>query len=427
MNELITRSLQLRKLERVLTFPEPLMNDFEKEIVLWIKQYAFRYNKMPSLSRFKRQFSSFAAIASHDPLEDILDECIRRKKQILAQAFVNKINITIQEGEDPTQVFAEANSVLGATSGSMLSYSSFDRRIYFEKKKYLKFGIGIVDRVTGGLGTGELAYIAGRLGSFKTTLVEHVAFKWWLMGYRVLYVSNEALPMTVFAHLDAIAGKFNPSSLRQENVPQDIKRKILRVMSAISRNKKNNSKKKRKLGEIIVSSERLITPSQVFALASYLNVDAVIIDGVYLMRPDNATSFSQNWENMTLVSRALKQGALSLHTRVLGILQKKRSSDPDKQTTEDIAYADAFPQDADIVLSVVAENNLLTTEVIKNREGMRDVGTVIEIDQTTRSFKDLQINTHEIQEIELGDHAQKTRNSAHRNRSRSTGTRNNRK
>lgn len=399
MNELITASLKRRDVQSLLSFPEALMSDFEREMIDWIRKYAFRYNRLPSLLRLTQKFQDFAPIKSNDPLEDIFDECISRKKIGLSQSFVNKINLSIQNDEDPTQIFAEANSLLNAASSSTLLYSTFDRNTYFKPKKFFKFGIKVIDKMTGGLGNGELCYIAGRLGSYKTTLIEHIAFQWWLRGYRVLYISNEALSTTVFSHLDAIAGKFNPSILRKSTIPEDVKEKIMVVASKVM---KNGSQYK--FGDIIIPTSRLMTPGQIFSYAAYLKVDAIIIDGVYLMKHESSVAFSQNWENMTLVSRALKQGALSLQTRVLGILQRKRSnSDSSKHSTEDIAYADAFPQDADIVISVLRENNIVTAELIKNREGATEVGTMLEFNHETRRFKDLEIDTRDIQEIQIND------------------------
>lgn len=394
MNELLTKAFDTRKFDKVFSFPEILMNDFEREMLSWLRHYALKYGNLPTQVRFSRQFPAFAPIESEDPASDILDECVRRKKQALAQVYVTQINAAIQEGDDPTACFAEAHEILSAASANIYAYSTFDRREYFRSKKFLKFGMQIIDLATGGLGNGELAYIAGRLGSYKTTLIEHIAFRWWFTGHRVLFVSNEALPVTVFAHLDAIAGKFDSALLRQSTIPADIKAKILKVATRVSRNGS-----KYPFGEIIVPGERLMTPAKVFAMASHLKVDAIVIDGVYLMHADGASGFSQGWENMTTVSRALKQGAIDLKLRVLGILQRKRGSDSDSQTTEDIAYSDAFPQDADIVISLVKERNTLVAELIKNREGTTDVGTILEVDHQQRRLKDLKFNTHTVQEV----------------------------
>ena len=110
-----------------------------------------------------------------------------------------------------------------------------------------------------------------------------------------------------------------------------------------------------------------------------LEVDVIVIDGIYLMRPDRHVQ--SKWERVADISNSLKQGALELGIPILGITQLKRLAGK-RPDVEDIAYSDALGQDADIILSVVPEEEKrenIVLELIKNRFGDATIGTAITI------------------------------------------------
>ena len=382
MNQLITACLKKGDILPLVETPRELMNKFEAEMIDWISEYVRKFGESPSAGRLEKEFPYFIPItysADEPPLGDIAEQTIERKLREFWEANLQDALVSLREGEElPFDRIASVQRVSAATSG-VSKYSTFDRTAYF-REKAVNIGIRLIDRATGGIGKGEVMVIVGRLGTGKTMMSLFFAFNWWKNGKKILFVSNEMLPGDVFARLDAISGKFSPlifrTSEREDVMPL--------ASSAADYARKVNAETG---GEIIIPKRRLSTPNQVFALASDLMVDAVVIDGLYLMRTEDR--YAAKWERVAAVSNETKQLALTTQVPVLALAQLKRTGGrPEKYDPEDIAYSDAIGQDADFVLALspsVAVKERIEMQLIKNRFGP-EMATVCSIDYDTMTM-----------------------------------------
>jgi replicative DNA helicase len=380
MNELITAALDREEVQILNDFPELLMNDFETEITLWVSEYSRKYAQLPTLERLEKNFPSFVPIDSPDPIGDIFDREVLEKKRLAATNLVAEMTEKMRKFEayDPTEDVSMVARSLNVSESGIIRYSTFDREKYFEPRVPVQFGFPLIDRVTGGLLNGDLCYIVGRLGTGKSTTAQWCTHNWWMDGKRMLFISNEMMPIDVLIRLDAMAGKFDPLKLRLSTRTIELEKKV-RVVSHMAASAE---------GEIIFPRKRLITPSAVMAVAIQMEVDLIVIDGVYLMRPERHVN--SKWERVAEVSNALKQGALELGIPVLGISQIRRLGSKDRPDIEDIAYSDALGQDADLVLSIVPheDKDKVMLELIKNRFGDATIGTTLFIDWKTMTLID---------------------------------------
>jgi predicted ATP-dependent serine protease len=374
VNELITATIRDGDVQTLNDFPTELMNEFETEIVTWISEYARKYAKLPKLERIERHFPHFIPLSSVDPIGDIFDRTVLTKKRSVATGLIAELTEQMRDDDhyDPTVDVSAYSRALSTADTGLVKYSAFDRAEYFKPRTPINFHFPLIDRVTGGLLNGDLCYMVGRLGHGKSTTAQWITHKWWSDGKRMLFVSAEMMPIDVLMRLDAMIGKFNPRELRlaKKTIALEKQVKVISHVAAAAD------------GEIIFPKRRLLTPSAIIAVGMQLEVDAIVVDGVYLLRPDRQAQ--SKWERVAEISNALKQGAMELGIPILGITQLGRASaHKAKPEIEDIAYSDALGQDSDIVISIVQDKehaNQISLELLKNRFGNAVIGTQVTID-----------------------------------------------
>lgn len=382
MNQLITNCLMEKDVSPLIEFPQELMLKFEQKMVAWILEYKASYGKAPSISRMQKAFPHFVPISYADgmdlpPLGDIADQTRARK---LRAYWLNSLNnaimsLTEEEEELPIEMIDQLQLVTSVASG-ISSFSTFDREKYF-RHGILNVGLRLIDKATGGLGKGEMMVVAGRLGSGKTFTSLFFALEWWKQGKRVLFISNEMLPADIFARLDGIFGGFSPLFLRSASAAREIGEEMIGAVSV-----KVLAESKETGGEIYVPNQRLMTPQAVFSLAKNLQVDAIVIDGLYMMSPSDR-AYGAKWEKVAAISNEVKQLALAIEVPVLALTQIKRTGGKkDEYDPEDIAYSDAIGQDADFIIAIAPGTVMkerMEMQLIKNRFGP-SLSTLVSID-----------------------------------------------
>lgn len=371
MNSLITKALETGELQLLFDFPRSLENKFEQEIITWISIYTRDHGSPPTVERLTKEFSDFLPIRTKDPISDLYNQELLSKKRLLASDRVTKIVEQMEdEHYDPTDDIRALGVLTSAPDSGIIQYSKFDREEYFRPWTPLLFHFPIIDRVTGGLVHGDLCYLVGRLGVGKSTTAQWIVHNWWRDNKRIFFISNEMTPIDILIRLDAMAGHFNPLALRLRSSDKTIRDKV-KVVSHIAAASK---------GEVLIPKRRMMRPSEVISVGTQLEVDAIVIDGVYLMHSDLPTH--SRWERVADVSNALKQGALELGIPILGLSQLRRLGGKQEADTEDIAYSDALGQDADIIMAltpVEEAKNRVQLELIKSRFGVK-IGTTLLLD-----------------------------------------------
>lgn len=394
MNELITVSIETGNVSRLSDFPLDLANGFEREMLRWVAEYKRRFDRPPSMSRLRARFPHFVPVETEDdtpPLEDLYEMTVQRKLSTFVIAQLEEARAFAKtEGKVPNDILRNILVTANMTT-SVARYSTFDRSLYF-REAGIPLGFRLIDRATGGLAKGDYGLITGRLGTGKSTVAMWIAYGWWLQGKKVLYISNEMLATDVFSRVDGMSGNFNPLMLRTSE-PSSMKTILNTVAKRAGEGK----------GEIIVPTMRLPTPAAVASMAQNLDIDVIIIDGVYLMMPDGG-GFSSKWERVAAVSNALKQVAMDIRLPMLGITQLKRTGEKETYDPEDLAYSDALGQDADFIMALKQSKILRTrTEIqlIKNRYGP-EMATIINTDFDSMTIRDVSVEG----DVESEEHAE---------------------
>lgn len=388
MNELITKCLDNEIVHPLTEFPSELLNENEKKVLSLIFKYCEKYKSTPSAEYISNKVDTFVEMRSIRPMpiEAIFEDTLKRKLLTGVAVLLGEAESVIEEEKKiPIDLLHQILRLSMLESGELL-YSTFDRKKYFRTGANFPLGFSIIDKTTGGLYNGDFGLLIGRLGTKKTTISQWVAKKWWELGKRVLYISTEMLAADIFSRLDGMTTKFNPLLIREGSRPELVK-------SYLADAKKNAEGK---AGEIIVPSKRILTVSEIAAHAVSTMADAIIIDGLYLLREGNGNL--QRWERVAAVSNAVKQLALDLQKPILATTQIKRVGAKDEYEPEDIAYSDALGQDADFIIAIKPDevySDKIELQLIKNRFGP-EIASIARIDFDQMQIYDISASGKEV-------------------------------
>lgn len=375
MNELFTQSLQAEDVHLLFNFPRPLMSEHEQKYLDWITDYTVRYGKPPQLARFCDEFDTFVPVTSRDPLGDIYDQTLVRKRNQYAREFLVSIQSSLKGGDDPLPYIEKLHQTIRGGQGDVTRYTRFDRSSYYRKPSSFPYEIPQIDRYTGGISSGDLIYLIGRLGTGKTTFALYIMTKSLQRGRKVLMVSNENRAEDVVAKVDAYMGGFNPLHKRTMQWSQDDLHR-LNTVSHIATSMD---------GEMYIPNHPVQDIKEIRSLIYTYRPDIVLVDGIYLMQGQGGDS---HWEKITNISRNLKQLAEGEGVPILGVHQANRNAIGKRIEVEHIAYADALAQDADLVLAInPEEDGRLFVEAIKNRWGSDHWGFFMKVHFDTMSVR----------------------------------------
>lgn len=357
MNMLITRSLEQENVNLLFNFPTVLMSEKEVKMVEWIMSYVNKYGSVPNLARLTKEFDTFIPVVSTDPLGDIYDQTLIRKRNRYTREFLVRIQDDLKKGVDPLPYISELHQQIQTGASDVVRYTRYDRTTYYRRPTSFPYGIKQIDDKTGGIAAGDLVYLIGRLGTGKTTFALWVVKQWLLEEKRILMVSNENRADDVIAKVDSYIGGFNPLKKRTMQWTLEDKNRM-ETVSYIAQNM---------AGEMFIPARPVQDVKEVRNLITAYRPDIVVVDGIYLM---SGASGDSHWEKITSVSRSLKQVAEGEGLPVLGIHQANRNAIGKRIDIEHIAYADALAQDADLLLTInPEEDGSVFVESIKNRWG----------------------------------------------------------
>lgn len=357
MNSLITKALETKTIGPLLSFPKSLLSAFEVSLIDWISDFTIRFGEPPSLERLKEHTDLFLPIPSSDPLGDLYERELVRKRNLHTRDYLISMQEDLKKGVDPLPAIRKLYETINAGGDDVLMYRTHDRTEYLREKVTYPFGVNILDRHTGGATEGDLIYVIGRLASGKSTFALWLVNRWFLDGYRVLVVSNEMRADDVVAKLDAFIGGWNPLKKRTMEWSEGDKHRLATTSFIASKSD----------GEVIVPVRPALTTTKIQSFIHAYKPQIVLIDGVYLMNENDGNSM---WERVTDISRSLKRLAVSENVPIIGVHQSNRASVGKRVEIENAAYSDAIGQDADLVLGINKEDDgNVFVEAIKNRWG----------------------------------------------------------
>lgn len=371
MNSLITACLRKNNPTPLIEFPRQLMDGIEIKMIDFSLGYLSKHGELPAVDRFAIEFPMFVPVVEELPATDIAEQGVKRRTLMRVGSMLSDALTTMSETKEiPREIISKIQEVISVASG-VHKYSDFDRSLYIRKAEF-SIPFKLINRATGGMGGGEVLVIAGRLGTGKSTILRWLTKSAMESKKRVLFISTESLAREVFAALDGMMTKRSIRVVRDESKKYDL---VKRVVTS---------------GEVFIPASRMVNTTDLSALAKSLNVDMIVVDGVYLLKPTERTS-SSRWERVAAVSNEIKQMALDLKIPVICSTQIKRgATDSGWYDAEDIALSDSIAQDADFLVTVRPDGvikNRIEFQLIKNRFGY-NCSTIIFLDHENSTVVD---------------------------------------
>ena len=368
MNKLFTSSLAERDIHLLINIPGELLTKVETKWNEWIMNYYRTYNVAPTLERFESEFNDFLSVKSPDPLHDVyLQEVAFRRNSIVRAALIEQSR-AISEGLDPYDKLKDLVEKLKIPTAEIINAGDYDVLSFADRQVTFNTGFKTIDTNCGGITQGDLCYLFGRPGSGKTTLLIDFIVRWALLGKRVTVISNEIryedITYKIYSQMAGIDTTKKRSGLLND---EDMKRlNVVRLMLNANRNL-----------NIIKRPIHRVTEVE-----GLLNDDTEIlcIDGVYFMSYSGKSS--SDWQELTEVSRTLKQIANKRKIAVIGVIQANRSAE-NATGLGSAAGTDAFTQDSDLLLGVnpcgfIKDGRQINLVSNKNRNGS-PISTVINV------------------------------------------------
>jgi replicative DNA helicase len=334
----------------------------------WLLNYDETYGACPTTETFAEAFEDFR-VCNHTLIRSAVDALFRTFYGRRMIEAMKTATIALQDGdlERAWQILARSEPRRTvATAKNIVTDASF-LDSYEKEEGGITLPHRTLDRLTGGIGKGQLWYLGGRTGNGKSAYLCDWATYAMLAGCRVIFYSLEMTEMEMRGRIHAILARtFGYDGLTSF----DIKNRI--VDRTVYKNFLHD------LEDRIDSHMHVITPADGPVTPGSLAVkadayDLIVVDHIGLMRPDDGGHATDDWRIAARISNSLKELTLSSGTPVLAAAQVNREGEHSVRMPEvkNLAGTDALGQDADVVVMLKSLEYDVATRfhLPKNRHG----------------------------------------------------------
>lgn len=413
IDSLITQTIKQNDTTYLSKIPVFLLNDAEKKLIKYIQDYTEKHGQTPSPEKIKKEGYGHYLTDHYagEPLSALFEDTLEQKRSEYFLKKSSEIQMNLdKDGKIDTSALAKLHADLSKTYVSnAVNFTSFDRKSFYSTTKpdSIKFGWDTIDNPTGGILPGEYAILVARLGVGKSLIAVYQAVEWARQGKKVLFIPCEMTIEQTIYRMDGFLGGFNPLVFRtkraygsSEDSDDDEIETMFETYRKLVEFELDAIKKSG--GEIIFPDKSTKTIQQIISMIRETKPDITIIDALYLV--GNADGIvSSDWKVLKEVSNTIKQFCITDNQRVFCTSQIKRTGGKSEAefSTEDIAYTDAFGQDADLVMvayKVPAKPKQMVISLAKVRHGS-DLGSVeLEVD-----WRNMRLNVIDIGYVSSDD------------------------
>jgi replicative DNA helicase len=365
----------------------------EVETYTALIQHATKYGAIPSEDALTTACGGDPDLPEYypdDPPEyfyDLLKERYLTRSLSASMAEARKImqEATLTSGSDAYEKLMELLTGTARIKQSNMLYdmkSVHDSYMAAYKEKFhviagnaapgVQFGWPTMDYGNVGLHGGDVVSYVGRPGLGKTWMLLSTAHHaWYNQGKSVAFVTLEMAPSLIMDRLMSINTKVGISDLMMAKLATTQLNKVATQLSDVFPNMENSF--------VIVDGIKAATVDDLARVCQYQGVDALFIDGAYMLKLDDPrlSKYAKVGENVESIK---KQIAEEMGIPVICSYQFNREA-PKKQKKkegalqvglEDIGYSDAIGQFSSIVIGLFEDENPETIvsrkmNVMKNR------------------------------------------------------------
>lgn len=340
----------------------------EEDKRVWnkIRDHYSKYGECPSLEIIKENYPTFELIDSSDSIVYLLDSIVESRRKTLTVSIIRDAIESIDKHSDHEDALLKLqrglikieDDGLSGTSDLDLTYEPMRRwDDYLERKSLpnglrgLPTGFPTIDKATSGLQDGQLVVIIAPPKTGKSTLALQVALNIHREQKKVpMFQSFEMSNMEQEARYDAMRSLVSHQRLLTGTLTSEEESRYKKILEGLE-------KVQHKFW--LVDSAAGSTVSGIASKIQTLQPDIVFIDGVYLMI-DEQSGEANTPQALTNITRGLKRMAqrfnkpIVITTQVLTWKMKKGNV-----TADSIGYSSSFFQDADIILGLQREDEVV--------------------------------------------------------------------
>lgn len=248
------------------------------------------------------------------------------------EAMVAEVLSTLQEG-------VKSGRKLQTTEDSLMDFYDW---LYRKDDRLIGTGIGDLDRIIGGFQPGQLIVLAARPKVGKSALATYITEMIAEKGGKVLFVSLEMGAREIMQRRVAMASGVDLAAINRRQISDADSLAIANAVSDISHN-------------AVTYDETAYTPYRVARSARELKpkgLDLIVIDYLQLMSSDAKTK--SRTEEVSAITRELKQLAMQLQVPILALSQFNRQSEMGGHSRmpviSELRESGSIEQDANVIL-----------------------------------------------------------------------------
>lgn len=348
---------------------------------------------VPSVEMIKQYFPAFQPAYAPDQVAVL---CMALRDSKLRMDLLSLANVLQFNAEkDPKEALSklkQAHQALSAMEqvGQDLSMSSAYQLLMERYTSVAGSGgcIGIpypwdvLNEETQGIQNGNYIVLYGRPKSMKSWVAIYMAvFAYLKARRRVLYYTREMPQMQIAQRVAAAMCGVDYRAFKNGQLDPNLFQYVQAVLQGLVHDELSAGKHGHQPC-FVITADRSANGggiSWLEAKIAEVQPDLVFVDGVYLMRDDRSNQRTADWKSILHISQDLRQVALNKNIGVVAVTQANKKSDQIRgDAFEDMAYTDAFNQDADAVFKVKhimkrdEQTGLKKSEIYMYAPGLRE-------------------------------------------------------
>lgn len=355
------------------------------------------HGQVPSAEMVKLRFPSFFFAPAHDSVAILCNYL--RTERIKTETLKICQDLQAIVDKDP----AGAISILRTEAAKMASLSEVGQDLpissayntlldRYETTQQASGILGIpypwdqLNEETQGMQGSQFIILYGRPKSMKSWVAINMAVHAYVHSRkRVLFYTREMSPLLVAQRVASCITKVDYKAFKNGTLQPNVKAHVFSVLKELLDDEKAMASSGSHTPCFIITTDRSGASGNAGGGVAWLQSkirdvkpDLVIVDGMYLMKDDRSGQRTVDWKAIAHISQDLKLTAQDFDIPIVGVTQASRAAEKSKgEDLTELAYADAFGQDADAVFRVskkerIDENNVKHTELMFTAPGLRE-------------------------------------------------------
>lgn len=364
----------------------------------WMLDYFNEYGESPGAPAFKTNFPTYKLLLVDEPIEFLIDELRRQRKQALIDELTMEV---VTKRNDEIDVDEILSYIASKTSDTHLEVTelrdidlvdTWEQRLeMYESFKSLSDGLrGIptgfhtLDEATSGMQAGQLITVIGQPKSGKSTALLRMAINAHEFGKTVLFIGFEMSNDEQAARADSMRARVSHEKLMRGKLAVEDELKLEKVLKQVQSKYPHPFV----LSQDVYSATTL---SGVLSKVQQYRPDILFVDGVYMMDDDEGEEKGSP-RHLTNLTRGFKRMAqqadipIVITTQVLTWKIKQKKG----MTADAIGYSSSFAQDSDLILGVedTEDDDMKRLSVVLSRNTKR-CAVILRWDWTFGEFEEI--------------------------------------